>query len=94
MSYCTVCDVTENKPSGRCPACGRNWGPSILDGIFQGPFDDPDRESLRVFGVTRMADNEQAVLIVFQRRPTDDELRSLHESLAGRTHRERHAKNR
>ncbi len=40
MSHCGVCDVGDKKPAGRCPACGRNWGPSILDGVFQGPFDD------------------------------------------------------
>ena len=84
MSYCTVCDVTDKKPEGRCPACGRNWGQSILDGILQGPFaDGPD--PLRAYGVTRMADNQQAVLVVFHRRPTDDELRSIHELLARRS---------
>ena len=33
MSYCTVCDVSDKKPEGRCPACGRNYGKSILDAI-------------------------------------------------------------
>lgn len=53
MSYCTVCDVSDKKPQGRCPACGRNWGPSILDGIVQGPFDDtPKRDYCDACGYT------------------------------------------
>jgi hypothetical protein len=34
---------------------------------------------LRLWGVSRVADNEQALLLSFDRRPTDDELRALHE---------------
>lgn len=39
---------------------------------------------LRAYGVTRMADNDQAILVSFSRKPTDDELRALHDVLAGR----------
>lgn len=39
---------------------------------------------LRAYGVSRMADNEQAILVSFSRKPSDDELRALHEVLAGR----------
>lgn len=35
----------------------------------------------RLWGVSRVADNEQAVLLSFDRRPTDDELRDIHERL-------------
>lgn len=34
---------------------------------------------LRVWGVSRMADNEKALLVSFNRRLTDDEMRFLHE---------------
>ena len=92
MSYCTVCDVTDKKPEGRCPACGRNWGPSILDRFYQGPFDDPGKgdeqkpvtHTLHAVGVARMHDNDKAILVMLERRPTDDELRDIHELLAGR----------
>lgn len=33
----------------------------------------------RVMGVSRMADNGQAILVVFRDRPSDDELREFHE---------------
>lgn len=33
-------------------------------------------------GVSRMWDNEKAVLVSFERKPTDDELRALHDLLA------------
>lgn len=36
---------------------------------------------LRAFGVSRMADNERAVLVSFDRAPTDDELGDIHEAL-------------
>lgn len=34
-------------------------------------------------GVGRMFDNEKAVLVMFRRKLTDDELRALHEFLRG-----------
>lgn len=34
---------------------------------------------LRLWGVGRVAGNEQALLLSFDRRPTDDELRAVHE---------------
>jgi hypothetical protein len=37
-----------------------------------------------VWGVSRVADNDQAVLVSFRRRLTDDELRDFHDALAGR----------
>jgi hypothetical protein len=47
MSHCEVCDKSETiKPAGVCPACGRNWGPSFIDGIFQGPHDEPAKARL------------------------------------------------
>jgi hypothetical protein len=36
---------------------------------------------LRVFGVSRLADNDKAVLISFSEPLTDDQLRHLHEYL-------------
>jgi hypothetical protein len=41
-------------------------------------------QKLRAVGVARMHDNEQAVLVCFDRKPTDDELRDVHDTLAGR----------
>lgn len=38
----------------------------------------------RAFGVSRMFDNEKALLVCFERRPTDDELRNLQDLLAKR----------
>lgn len=35
--------------------------------------------SPRVYGIGRVGDNEQAVLAVFSRKLTDDELRDLHD---------------
>lgn len=40
--------------------------------------------ALRAVGVARMHDNDQAVLVCFDRKPTDDELREVHDTLAGR----------
>jgi len=36
---------------------------------------------LRVNGVGRDADNERTLIVYFDRRPTDDELRAVHEHL-------------
>ena len=36
---------------------------------------------LRTLGVARMADNECAILVCFNRAPSDDELRTLHDAL-------------
>lgn len=36
---------------------------------------------LRALGVARMADNECAILVCFNRAPSDDELRALHDAL-------------
>ena len=38
----------------------------------------------KAMGVGRIADNEQAILVHFGRRPSDDDLRHLHEVLSGR----------
>ncbi len=38
-------------------------------------------ESLKAIGVNRMGDNPQAILVHFNREPTDDELRALHDAL-------------
>lgn len=37
--------------------------------------------SMKVQGVSRVADNEKALLVSFTRRPTDDEIRTLHDLL-------------
>ena len=37
--------------------------------------------NLRPLGVSRMADNDRAVLVCFNRAPTDNELREIHEKL-------------
>ncbi len=38
-------------------------------------------EALRAVGVSRVADNDGVALVFFNRRPSDDELRALHDSL-------------
>lgn len=40
--------------------------------------------TLHAVGVARMHDNDKAILVMLERRPTDDELRALHDTLAGR----------
>lgn len=46
---------------------------------------DPMKRSLpRVWGVSRMFDNEQALLVSLDRKPTNDEMRDIHDLLAGR----------
>lgn len=40
-----------------------------------------ENQALRALGVGRMADNTKAILVSFNRAPTDDELRGLHELL-------------
>lgn len=40
--------------------------------------------TLQAVGVARMHDNDKAILVMLRRRPTDDELRYIHELLAGR----------
>lgn len=40
-------------------------------------------ENLRVRGVGRTADEPRALLVLLTERPTDDEIRSLHEFLRG-----------
>jgi hypothetical protein len=39
---------------------------------------------LRLWGVSRVADNEQALMLSFDRSPTDDELRAIHERFRAR----------
>lgn len=46
-----------------------------IDDVSAGP-------KLKVWGVGRMFDNEKAVLVILDRKPTDEELRHLHERLA------------
>ena len=41
------------------------------------PRDEGPLEPLRIMGAGRMADNDQALLLSFNRRPTDDELRGF-----------------
>jgi hypothetical protein len=41
-------------------------------------------DKVRAVGVARMQDNDRAVLVCFDRKPTDDELRDVHDTLAGR----------
>lgn len=36
-------------------------------------------EPIRVTGVSRVADNDKVLLVGFDRRPTDDELRAFHD---------------
>ena len=36
-------------------------------------------QPIKISGVGRMADNEKAILLIASRKPTDDELRALHE---------------
>jgi hypothetical protein len=40
-------------------------------------------EQLRVRGVGRVAEEPRALLVLLTERPTDDEIRSLHEFLRG-----------
>ncbi len=39
------------------------------------------QEPLSVMGVSRLGDNDKALLVSFTRKPTDDELRRLHDRL-------------
>ena len=43
------------------------------------PLKEQHGFALKCYGAGRMADNEKAVLVVFSRRLTDDELRFFHE---------------
>jgi len=43
------------------------------------------REAVKVVGVSRMFDNDRAVLISLQDRPSDDQLRAIHEGLKSLT---------
>lgn len=45
--------------------------------------------SVGPWGVSRMADNDKALLVSFRARPTDDDLRNLHELIRSYAH-ERH----
>jgi hypothetical protein len=47
--------------------------------IYEAPRDP--NEEIRVRGVGRVADEPRAILIALTERPTDDEIRSLHEYL-------------
>lgn len=49
----------------------------MVDSILQ--FRKATSAKLKAYGVSRLADNEQALLVSFSRRLTDDELRFLHE---------------
>lgn len=42
-------------------------------------------ETPRALGVSRLADNANALLVSFERELSDDELRDLHDQLAGRS---------
>lgn len=37
---------------------------------------------IRACGIGRMADNDKALLVYFDRRPTDDEMRDIHDRLS------------
>jgi hypothetical protein len=45
------------------------------------PHDYWKRDDLRPQGVSRLKDNPYALLVSFNRAPTDDELRSIHDYL-------------
>lgn len=36
---------------------------------------------LKAIGISRMSDNEKALLVCFNRKPTDDEMRRIHDML-------------
>ncbi len=75
---CVTCDGSGriwgglNAPTEPCPACS--------EGFAEKSAED-DRKSFGVMGVSRMFDNDRAVLISTRRRLTDDQLRELHEWL-------------
>jgi len=45
------------------------------------PMDYFKREPLHVTGVSRVADNDKALLVSFAWKPTDDDLRKFHDHL-------------
>lgn len=45
------------------------------------PHDYFKRDPLRAIGVSRVGDNEQSLLVSFSAKPTDDDLRKLHDHL-------------
>lgn len=69
MNYSIDWDGTgeRDRDTCQCPRCGRcHWHLGNPPG-------------LKARGVGRVADNEQAVMLYFDRKLTDDELRELHE---------------
>lgn len=48
----------------------------VVDGVDVG-----QPETIKLAGVARPIDNPTALLLVFNRRPSDDELRAIHERL-------------
>lgn len=68
-----------------CSCCGESMGigHSRCSNCQAGNCAYPDPTTPpRCHGVSRMADNDQAVLIGFDRKLTDDELRILHDICA------------
>lgn len=67
-------------PVFQCPKCGSTepWLHPATERCSN-PWHLP-----KAVGVGRVADNERALLVCYNRRPTDDEIRGIHELLAGR----------
>jgi len=64
--------------------CGR--GPANESGICLAcrehcDWVDGSEDELQVSGVGRMGDNSKALLVSFNRTPTDEELRTIHDKL-------------
>jgi hypothetical protein len=59
-------------PNIRTPCCG---GPNCHP-----PFVNP----LKVVGTGRVGDNDQVLMISFNRKPTDNELRAFHDHFTSR----------
>lgn len=66
---------------GRAGAVSVEIGPEGIRAIADGREIRPAEEALRLAGVARPIDNPQSLLLVFNRRPSDDELRAIHERL-------------
>ena len=74
----------------QCRRCG-GWPRHASCTCLEGPLFDPPtdpagaaRNEPRCRGVARMADNDRAILLSFDRPISDDELRALHDSLRHR----------
>lgn len=91
---CPVCDKALSQGEYDLQTCGthfvagkirnhRKMSP-VLPGernIYESARDP--KQGLIVRGVGRMADEPRALLVLLNERPTDDELRSIHEFLKG-----------